>query len=44
LVPDDRCRTDAPELLEAEGGHSVRCHIPPAERKRLWLEEVQPKL
>ena len=44
LVPDDKCRTDPPELLEAEGGHTVRCHIPPGERKRLWLEEVRPKL
>jgi peptide/nickel transport system ATP-binding protein len=44
LVPGDACRTEVPDLLEAEGGHRVRCHIPHAERQRVWAEEIKPKL
>jgi len=44
LVPGDACRTEDPQLLEAEGGHRVRCHIPHPERKRVWIEEIKPKL
>ena len=44
-VEGDRCRTERPDLLEDGGeGHRVRCHIPPAERKRLWTEEIRPSL
>ncbi len=44
LVPGDACVTEEPQLLEAEGGHSVRCHIEHHERQRVWKEEIQPKL
>jgi peptide/nickel transport system ATP-binding protein len=38
------CATTRPDLLEAEAGHSVRCHIPAAERRTIWTDEVKPKL
>ena len=45
LVDGDRCRTENPELLEtAGGGHRVRCHIEPAERQRVWNDDVKPRL
>ncbi len=46
-VEGDRCRTEHPELLITSGGsagHSVRCHIQPDERRRLWADEIQPTL
>jgi len=46
-VDGDRCRTEHPELLITSGGsagHSVRCHIQPDERRRLWADEIQPTL
>ena len=46
-VPEDLCRTQRPELLPTSGGsagHSVRCHIEPDERRRLWVNEIQPTL
>ena len=36
--------TLVPELTEAGGGHRVRCHLPSAERRRIWAEEIKPKL
>jgi peptide/nickel transport system ATP-binding protein len=33
-----------PELSEAGGGHRVRCHLPAAQRRQIWVEEVKPKL
>ena len=44
LGPGERCRTDVPELLESAPGHGVRCHIPAPERRRVWSEEISPKL
>jgi peptide/nickel transport system ATP-binding protein len=29
------CETTAPPVLDADDGHSIRCHIPPAELRRL---------
>jgi peptide/nickel transport system ATP-binding protein len=37
--------TVPPELTEAGGRkHLVRCHLPSAERQRIWSQEVKPKL
>jgi peptide/nickel transport system ATP-binding protein len=36
--------TKVPELVDAGGGHLVRCHLAPAERRRLWTDEVKPKM
>jgi peptide/nickel transport system ATP-binding protein len=37
------CRTVVPRLPE-DGSPGVACHIPPRDRKRLFLEDVAPKL
>ena len=39
-----RGTTEVPELVEAGRGHLVRCHLPAAERQRIWAEEIKPKL
>jgi peptide/nickel transport system ATP-binding protein len=36
--------TKVPDLVDAGGGHLVRCHLSPAERRRIWAEEVKPKM
>ena len=36
--------TVMPTLKEAIPGHLVRCHIPADERRRLWTEEVKPRI
>jgi peptide/nickel transport system ATP-binding protein len=36
--------TKVPELVDAGGGHLVRCHLPVAERRRIWADEVKPKM
>jgi peptide/nickel transport system ATP-binding protein len=46
-VPGDACRTVHPDLLPTSGGsagHSVRCHIEPDDRRRIWADEIQPTL
>ncbi|GAA2270563.1 ABC transporter ATP-binding protein [Nonomuraea roseoviolacea subsp. roseoviolacea] len=40
----DKARTEAPALAETEGGHLVRCHMAPAERRALWENEIKPVL
>jgi len=37
-------RTEMPDLNESGGGHQVRCHLPASERRRIWAEEIKPKL
>jgi peptide/nickel transport system ATP-binding protein len=38
--------SERPALVEngAGGGHLVACHLPPEERRRIWSEEILPKL
>jgi peptide/nickel transport system ATP-binding protein len=43
-VPDNRCKTEHPDLLETAPGHEVRCHIPPAERRQIFTSEILPSL
>ena len=47
-VPERRCFTEHPELLATAQGptghHSVRCHIEPDERRRIFTDEIAPKL
>ena len=31
-------------MTETTPGHRVACHLEPAERRRMWTEEVQPLL
>jgi peptide/nickel transport system ATP-binding protein len=33
-----------PELIEAGGGHLVRCHMPAELRKQLFAEQIAPHL
>ena len=45
-VADNHCVTVHPELLPTGDSptHSVRCHIHPDERRRIWVDEIQPTL
>ena len=36
--------TTVPELVDARGGHLVRCHLSTAERRRIWAQEVKPRM
>jgi peptide/nickel transport system ATP-binding protein len=37
-------RTVVPELEHTSNGHLVRCHLDPRERRRIFTEEVAPRL
>ena len=39
----DRCRTDVPELLPADGHHASRCHLSLADKERIFQEEVMAR-
>jgi peptide/nickel transport system ATP-binding protein len=41
---DGLARTERPELREAAPGHLVACHLPVEERRRIFAEEIGPKL
>jgi len=44
-VDGDKCRTVHPDLQQgATPGHEVRCHIPTAQRQKIWLTEISPNL
>ena len=38
------CLHDRPELLDNGSGHLVACHIPSAERRNIWAQEITPRL
>jgi peptide/nickel transport system ATP-binding protein len=39
-----KATTEVPQLLETEGGHLVRCHLPREERRAIWENEIKPKM
>jgi peptide/nickel transport system ATP-binding protein len=39
-----RSETERPELREIAPGHRVACHLDREDRRRLWDEEIRPKL
>ncbi|MBS2963312.1 ABC transporter ATP-binding protein [Actinocrinis puniceicyclus] len=39
-----RCETEVPELLPVDSRHLVRCHLPIAERRQIFNEEIRPHL
>ncbi|MEV7009060.1 ABC transporter ATP-binding protein [Streptosporangium sp. NPDC051022] len=41
---EGRSTSEVPELVETEGGHLVRCHMPPAERRSIWDNEIKPMM
>ncbi|GLY31713.1 ABC transporter ATP-binding protein [Kineosporia sp. NBRC 101731] len=45
-LTDGKALTDVPELLPVPGraAHRVACHLPSAQRRQIWTEEVSPRL
>ena len=43
-VEGNRCTSEHPDLLPTTDDHSVRCHIDPVERRRIFRDEVSPAL
>ncbi|MFI6508893.1 ABC transporter ATP-binding protein [Streptosporangium sp. NPDC050855] len=39
---EGKATTEVPQLLETDGGHLVRCHMPRAERRSIWENEIKP--
>ncbi len=38
------CESRRPELVMAEPEHLVRCHLTPAVRGQIWIDEISPRL
>ncbi|HEY9523424.1 MAG TPA: ABC transporter ATP-binding protein [Thermopolyspora sp.] len=38
------CDSVVPELIETTGGHLVRCHLTPGDRRAIWRDEIKPNL
>jgi peptide/nickel transport system ATP-binding protein len=38
------CLVDRPELLDNGSEHLVACHIPSAERQKIWAQEISPRI
>jgi peptide/nickel transport system ATP-binding protein len=38
------CLHDRPDLIDNGSQHSVACHIPSAERRNIWAQEITPRL
>jgi peptide/nickel transport system ATP-binding protein len=36
----DKCRVEVPELLPSDGHHAAACHLPLADKQRIYAEEV----
>ncbi|MFF5259599.1 ABC transporter ATP-binding protein [Actinomadura viridis] len=43
-LTEGRSTADRPELRETAPGHSVACHLPAERRRRIWTDEIAPKL
>ncbi|MCO5974885.1 ABC transporter ATP-binding protein [Actinoallomurus soli] len=41
---EGRSETERPELREVAPGHRVACHLGREDRRRIWNEEIRPKL
>jgi peptide/nickel transport system ATP-binding protein len=39
-----RSQTEVPAMRETSPGHQVACHLPTEVRRRLWVDEIRPKL
>ena len=39
----DRCRSEVPDLLPADGHHASRCHLSLADKERIFQEEVMAR-
>ncbi len=39
----DKCKTDVPELLPSDGHHASRCHLPLADKERIFQEQVMAR-
>jgi hypothetical protein len=37
----DVCRVEVPPLLSADGKHASACHLPMADKERIFEEEVK---
>ena len=37
-------RIERPDLVDSGSDHLVACHLPVAERQRIWAEEISPRL
>ena len=38
------CQTAVPALISGMNAHSVACHLPPAERQRIFAQDIAPAL
>jgi peptide/nickel transport system ATP-binding protein len=41
---DGRSQSERPELVDTGHGHLVACHMSTDERRRIWNDEIKPKL
>jgi peptide/nickel transport system ATP-binding protein len=39
-----RSETERPELVETAPGHQVACHLSLDEKRRIWRDEIAPRL